>query len=573
LAQPPLFRYQDLVATDDLTAFDRFAQSWRAMALVALIALASALFGAGGVPVMDRDEARFVQATRQMLETGDYVHINVQAVERNKKPVGIHWLQAASVWFFKPLAGPFNTIWPYRFVSALGAMLAAVATLWAGRALIGPRAALIGASLFACGMLLGFEGMTAKTDAALLACVTVMMGALAHLRLGGAHAKRLTLIFWGALGLGVLVKGPIAPMVAVLTLATLAVWERRANWMKPLAWWPGPLLALLVVAPWVAAISIATHGRFFGGMGADIGPKLAGGSEGHFAWPGYHLALLPLLIFPASYALPFALRIGKRALQAKRDDAAFAALRLLLAWAVPTFLVFELAPTKLPHYTLPTYPALALICGAGVVMALNERWRITHALGLAVFALAGAGMVAAWSVGAAFASSESAATASALPAALAGALVLMGAVSVLGLARSLPVRLAAGVVCALVLSFGFRQIILPGAHGLFPSSEAAQALRANGLAARPLWVLGYRETSLVFLTRTDAHLTYAEDVAAHAAAGDAVVVSQDKLPALQELLRPRGLLFAQGGNAGEVHGLNLGNGRKVTLYVGVLAPN
>jgi hypothetical protein len=236
--------------------------------------------------------------------------------------------------------------------------------------------------------------------------------------------------------------------------------------------------------------------------------------------------------------------------------------------------VFELAPTKLPHYTLPSYPAIALICGAGVVMALNERWRITHAIGLAVFALAGAGMVAAWSVGAAFASTESgAATASALPAALAGALVLMGAVTVLGLARSLPTRLAAGVVCALVLSFGFRQIILPSAHGLFPSAEAAQALGANGLAARPLWVLGYRETSLVFLTRTDAHLTYAEDVAAHAAAGDAVVVSQDKLPALQGLLRPRGLLFAQGRNAGEVHGLNLGNGHRVTLYVGLIAPN
>ena len=146
-----------MAAADDLTAFDRFAQSWRAMALVAVIALASALFGAASVPVMDRDEARFAQATRQMLETGDYVHIKVQEVERNKKPVGIYWLQAATVWLFRPVAGADNAIWPYRLVSALGLMFAAMATLWAGRALIGFRAALIGTALFACGILLALR--------------------------------------------------------------------------------------------------------------------------------------------------------------------------------------------------------------------------------------------------------------------------------------------------------------------------------------------------------------------------------------------------------------------------------
>ncbi len=77
--------------------FDQFARGWRGYVLIALIALASSLFGAARLPVMDRDEARFAQATRQMVETGDYVRIRVQEDERNKKPIGIHWLQAASV--------------------------------------------------------------------------------------------------------------------------------------------------------------------------------------------------------------------------------------------------------------------------------------------------------------------------------------------------------------------------------------------------------------------------------------------------------------------------------------------
>ncbi|MFT3729758.1 MAG: glycosyltransferase family 39 protein [Terricaulis sp.] len=566
--------YQHLVAEDPLTTFDRFAQSWRAMALVALIALASALFGTASVPVMDRDEARFAQATRQMVESGDYVRIRVQDVERSKKPVGIYWLQAASVWLFEPVAGADNTIWPYRFPSALGAVLAALAALWAGRALIGARAAFIGAALFASSVLLGFEGMTAKTDAALVGAVAVMMGALAHVRLGGAHMKRMALLFWAALAVGVLIKGPVAPAVVALTLFALFLWERRWQWMKPLLWWPAPVLAALIVTPWLLAISIETQGRFFGGMSADIGPKLAGGSEGHFAWPGYHLALLALLIFPASYALPFALRLGAQTFKAPRDDPGFASMRFLLAWALPAFLLFELIPTKLPHYTLPTYPAIALICGAGVVTALREHWRLTHAIGLAVFALAGAGMITAWSVGAAFSGEDIAnATARVLPAALAGVLILVAALLLLGLVRRVPVRLATGVVCALVLSFGFRQVILPNAHGLFPSAEAATALRDDRLGAQPLWIVGYRETSLVFLTRTDARLAAAADVGAHAKAGDAIVVEQDELAALQDALKARGLVFEQSPKRGKVTGINLGNGRDVFLFIGVAAPN
>ena len=58
---------------------------------------------------------------------------------------------------------------------------------------------------------------------------------------------------------------------------------------------------------------MATDGRFFVDvMFGDLAPKMAGGDEGHFALPGYHLLLLPFLIFPATYALPAAARLGWR---------------------------------------------------------------------------------------------------------------------------------------------------------------------------------------------------------------------------------------------------------------------
>ena len=57
----------------------------------------AAPFGMLAVPPLDRDESRFAQATAQMLESGDFTVIRFQEEPRFKKPVGIHWLQAASV--------------------------------------------------------------------------------------------------------------------------------------------------------------------------------------------------------------------------------------------------------------------------------------------------------------------------------------------------------------------------------------------------------------------------------------------------------------------------------------------
>src|SRR5205823_9384874 len=66
----------------------------RPMALLCLICLVLYAPGLAAIPPLDRDEARFAQATRQMLETGDFIRIRFQEEARHKKPAGIHWLQA-----------------------------------------------------------------------------------------------------------------------------------------------------------------------------------------------------------------------------------------------------------------------------------------------------------------------------------------------------------------------------------------------------------------------------------------------------------------------------------------------
>lgn len=329
--------------------------------MIGALAAIAALSGIFSLQPLDRDESRYAQATSQMLETGNFVEIRYQDDDRNKKPVGIYWLQAASVSVFSDVDA--RQIWAHRLPSVLGAILAALGCFWAGRQMMSSDAAFAGASLFAVSILLGAEGSIAKTDAMLAGATTLAMAALFALRTGGG--RRAALIFWGMLGLGILIKGPVTPMVAGLTGLTLLIWEREWRWIKPLFFWPGPLLATLIVLPWLIAVQIATEGEFLReAIGVDLAPRLASGIESHGGWPGYHLLALVILGLPAVMFLVPGLRQIVVSVRTKDAPSALAA-RFLIAWIVPSWIVFELMPTKLPHYPLPVYAAIALAAGLG----------------------------------------------------------------------------------------------------------------------------------------------------------------------------------------------------------------
>ncbi|MBY0565523.1 MAG: glycosyltransferase family 39 protein [Hyphomonadaceae bacterium] len=557
--------------------FDQLARGWRGYALIALIALTAGLFGVGSLPPMDIDESRFMQATRQMVETDDYVRIRLQDEERNRKPIAIHWLQAASVHVSDPLTDRLNTIWPYRLPSVLGLVLASLAALWAGAALVGHRTALIGAGLYASGLLAGMEGMTAKTDSVMVGFTTLALAALARLRFSQQAPKLTAVVFWLAMGCGILTKGPITPAVAAVTLIALALWERKAAWMKPLAWWPGPLLMMAITLPWLIAIGVATEGRFYTEMlASELGPKLTGSDPAHQGFPGYYLLLLPLLIFPATYALPAAARLAWDTVRAKRDDDAHAPLRFLIAWAAGTFLIFELMPAKLVHYTLPAYPAIAMLCAAGLAAMRGRRWRTTHPVGAVLFAVFGLLIVAVMAGVATFIPGDAAADLRrAIATALVGAAIVIAAVVGLSVFRRVTARAAILMACGLALSFGLRDQLAPQARGLFVSAEAVDALTRARLMPREnerFWVVGYAQPSLVFLTRTSIKLVRADELG-DVQAGDTIMIEGRVLSDTIAALAERGLTFDAADEP--VSGIALGRGETTTLHFGTVraAPN
>jgi 4-amino-4-deoxy-L-arabinose transferase-like glycosyltransferase len=540
----------------------RWSRGWRGPAAAAFLAFLAGLPGLLSIPPLDRDESRFAQATAQMLESRDFVVIRYQDQPRFKKPVGINWLQAASVSLFS--SPEARDIWAYRIPSLLGAMLAAAACAWGAAAFFGPEAGLISGALLGTTFLLSSEAMIAKTDAVLCGLTTLGMAALGRLyaeaRSGPPAGRATPMVFWFAIGAGALVKGPVAPMVATLAMLSLAIADRRPSWLQRLNWYWGLVLVLIIVGPWAGAVTVATDGAFWSkAVAGDMASKLASGRETHGAPPGYHTLLAPLLLFPATLLLPAALVTAWRR---RREPG----VRFALAWLIPTWLVFEFAPTKLVHYTLPTYGAICWLAAAAAVEPLGKRAKLVGAVlailsGLLIAAVAfylasrfGTGPGVAFTV---------------LAAALLAATGLGGAYMLLRAETPLPavaIAIGFGVLSHAALAAG----LAPRLDSLWLSRRIeaamgkAQLLPRQGIADAPVAVAGYAEPSLVFALGAETELGGPEAAAgAIAEHRPAVVEAREDAAFRQDLVR----LHAVAQPVAEVKGLNYSTGHEMTLRI------
>jgi 4-amino-4-deoxy-L-arabinose transferase-like glycosyltransferase len=539
----------------------RLSRGWRGPAMAALVAFLAGLPGLLAVPPLDRDESRFAQATAQMLESRDFVVIRYQEEPRFKKPVGIHWLQAASVSAF---SNPEDrAIWAYRIPSLLGAMLAAAACAWGASAFFGAPAGMLAGAMLGTTFLLSTEALIAKTDATLCGTTTLALAALARLyaeaRDGPPAGKRAWLLFWLGVSVGTLVKGPVAPMVVGLTIAALCLMDRKAAWLGRLNWIWGLIILVAICGPWAGAVTVATDGGFWSAaLGGDLAPKLAGGQETHGAPPGYHTLLAPLLMFPMTLLLPAA---AVTAWTRWREPG----VRFALAWLIPTWIVFEALPTKLVHYTLPAYGAVAWLAAAALVAPIGQRTRWTGAVMASVFGLllAGGTVYLLKLYG----------DATDLPIVILTALLLASSGLVGGfllVRRAPPAAIAAAVGLGLAGHAALAAGLAPRLSPLWLSSRvervmaSAQLLPEQGIADAPVTVAGYAEPSLVFALGTPTELAGPEDAAQAIAEHRPAVVEQREQANFEKALAG---YRAQAHLVATVKGLDYSDGKTMILRV------
>jgi 4-amino-4-deoxy-L-arabinose transferase-like glycosyltransferase len=545
--------------------FDFAAGSHRRAALVLILAsLIAFLPGVFTIPPVDRDESRIAQATKQMIETGDYVDIRFQDRTHYYKPVGIFWLQAAVVKTAETLGVPEAraTIWLYRLPSLLGAVGAVVATYWCALAFVGRRGAVLAALMMMGSIMLGVQARLARSDGMLIFTIVAAMSVLARAYLSSRDGKiappgwGLVTVFWIAFAFGVLIKGLVIVMIVGLTAVTLAIADRSIRWLYALRPLYGAAWLIVLALPWFVAISARTGSAFLtNSVIHDTLGKIADAQESHAGPPGYYLISFFATFFPASILVGLA----APAVWARRREAP---VRFLLAWLVPSWLVFELAMTKLPHYVLPLCTAIAiLIAGAIEAKELSQRrwlkrglvwWFLAQVL-LSMAAVAGAIVIerdlvlAAWPF---------------FAAAIVCGFLAWRRYDTEG-AESALTRASAAT---LLLGIGVYAVVVPALGRIFPSAALVSAARESGCAHPVVSSAGFREPSLVFLAGTETRFTDGPGAADFLRQGNChfAFVEAQQESAFAQRAETIGLRFERGRS---VEAFNFSKGQPVTIAV------
>jgi 4-amino-4-deoxy-L-arabinose transferase-like glycosyltransferase len=536
----------------------------RAVFMLVIASLIAFVPGVFQIPPIDRDEPHFAQKAKQMIETGDYVDLRFQGEAHYTKPVGMYWLQAAVVKTAEAFGVPDArlTIWLYRLPSLFGAAGAVLATYWCALAFVDRRGAALAALMMVGSTLLGAEARLARADAMLLFTVVAAMSVLARAYLFSRDVKiarpgwvPLT-AFWTALAAGILVKGLVIVMIVGLTAATLSIIDRSVRWLQELRPLYGVVWLVVLVLPWFIAIYARTGNAFLvNSVVHDTLGKIANSQESHGAPPGYYVVLFFATFFPASILAGLA----AAAVWAKRREAP---IRFLLAWLVPSWLVFELAVTKLPHYVMPLYPAIAiLIAGAVEAKVLSRRhwlkrgviWWFVAPILLSITAVAGAIVIdrdlvlPAWPF---------------FAAAIVCGFLAWQLYDDDGAEQALTHATAAMVL----LSIGIYSIILPTLGPLFPSVALADVLRESGCTHPVAASAGYGEPSLVFLAGTETRLTDASGAADFLREGNCrfAFIETHQESAFAQRAEAIGLRYERGPR---VEAFNFSKGRPITIAI------
>ena len=386
--------------------------------------------------------------------------------------------------------------------------------------------------------------------------------ALARIYLDGRDGRvsgwRIAILFWAALAVGILIKGPVPVAVVFLTLAALLVTDRQARFWRGLRPLVGLPLLLLIAAPWYLAIILADDTFVREAGGRDFLGKLLTAQEQHGAPPGAYAVILIVAFAPASLFVWQALRWSWTW---RRE----AAVRFCLCWILPFWIVLELTPTKLPHYILPTFPALALLIALAVQAAEAGEFRWLQHWASRTLYIVGLVLIGGFAV-----------VAFLLPIATGNGVVWAGLVPILAVAATSiytvprlwrgelrPALLASAFAAPLVFA-PILSAVAPAVNQLWMSREIGRTVAALDLpAGTRFFAVGYTEPSLAFYLGSGLRLTSPASLGSGLSAQDwLAVIRDDRVRKFRETMAARGVAIRA---VGMLSGLNYSRGRRTTV--------
>lgn len=345
-----------------MTTWTSHIRGRRVPVFLALLALAMLGPGTGTLPLQDRDEPRFAQAAREMMERRDWIVPTFNGDYRFDKPPLIYWMMMA---FYA--AGGVNE-WTARAPSVVCAFLLAWLIWTAGARWFGHPTGLLAAVMALTHFQMAQHGRGAVADMPMILSVLAAQIALFEKLAERPDRPAFRGWFWVlyfAIGIGFLAKGPVAFLIPLLTVPVYWLFAGRPRLaLMRLRPFLGACLALALIGAWGIPALMETDGEFARiGLGKHVLERGMEAFEGHGAPFFFYLLSSPVSLFPWSLFIPSAIVLAIR----QRDPT----VRFLAAWIVVTFVLFSLYATKLPHYVMPCYPAFFLLAARAIDLGVD----------------------------------------------------------------------------------------------------------------------------------------------------------------------------------------------------------
>ena len=342
-------------------------------------------YGLNQFGLIGADEARYAQVAREMLDRGDWITPTLNGHPWLEKPPLYYW-QAMLVYAWFGVSD-----WAARIPSAVDASLMVVAVYIFFRRFrrgVQVEAALITAS---CAGVVGYA-RAASMDMALAAALSV--GMLAWWAWRESHKRGYLALFYTAMALGMLAKGPVAPFLAGGVIVLHAAASREFRLITRTLWLPGVLLFCAIALPWYVAVQMRNP-EFFRLFILEHNLARFSSDLYHHREPLWYylpvtlLALLPWTAFMfAAFARTVQVWWAERKSAATETDLEFDLNLFACCWLIVPVIFFSISQSKLPGYILPALPAGALLLADYLRQHLQHesagpasRWlAISHAL-------------------------------------------------------------------------------------------------------------------------------------------------------------------------------------------------
>ena len=328
--------------------------------LLVFAALLSFYLNIWGFPLFDVDEGAFSEATREMIDSGNYAATYLNGKPRYDKPILSYWAQAASILTFG------QSEFAFRLPSAIAATLWMLALFRFVRSQLDKETAYVAALVFSQTLIVTVIGKAATADAILNLFLALTFLDMYRYSVDQRRSLLLRVYLW--MGLGFLTKGPVAVVLPFICSAVFYIsFGRLREWLRAIVNPAGWLVFLVVAVPWYVVVYLDQGTAFFEGFifKHNVG-RFTNTMEGHGGNLLYYVFLLPVIMLPFTGWLAGIILHIKQMLKDPLD-------RYLWIWFAVVFIIFSFSQTQLPHYLLYGLTPLFILLAKHRNL-LRQRW-------------------------------------------------------------------------------------------------------------------------------------------------------------------------------------------------------